>query len=283
MGRMSDHTADGRAILGPEALSHLRIPPPKVCWWCQQRPATTGEHKFKRTDLARLMTDDSPLLWGDRDGNTRQIRGRSGITRDRYGVIKFPKSLCELCNNKRSKPFDNAYDLYSHYLSRTWLRIMPGVDFDQIFGSNWEEPTLDLARYYGKHFGCRMVRAGLPVPDSLRLFLDGAADMPDAHLAIVTTDTVHKVYKSGLSISPDFVNADKDITRFVRYVLVAYVGSIGVRYEWSEDGLPERSQFFHYPHPVINCFKDEVAVFEGRPRRPGWFASLLQWANRPRE
>lgn len=128
-----------------------------------------------------------------------------------------------------------------------------------------------------------MVRAGLPVPDSLRQFLNGATDMTDAHMALITTDTVHKVYKSGLSISPDFVEADKNVSRFVAYVMVAYIGSIGVRYEWREESFDGRSQFFHYPRPVINCFNDEIAVYEGRTRRPRWFASLLQWANRPRE
>lgn len=280
---VSDRTSDGRLILGADAIAHLRVPPPGTCWWCLERPATTGEHKFKRVDLTRLLADGGPLLWGDGNGDTREIRGSSGVRRDRYGVIKFPKSLCEPCNNKRSKPFDNAYDVYSAHVSRTWLRIMPGVDFRQVFGPDWEAPTLNLARYYGKHFGCRMVRSGLPVPDSLRAFLDGATDMPDAHMALITTDAIHKLYKGGLSISPDFVEADKNSNRFVRYVLVAYVGSIGVRYEWSEKGCPERSQFFHYPYPVINCFKDETAVFEGRTRHPGWFPSLLQWANRPRE
>jgi hypothetical protein len=184
------------------------------------------------------MANGSPLLWGDGDGNTREVRGRSGVTRDRYGVIKFPKSLREPCNNKRSKPFDNSYDVYSHFVSRPWLRIMPGVDFRQIFGTDWEAPTRKLARHYGKHFGCRMMRADLPVPNSLRELLDGATDIPDAHMALITTDTVHKLYKGGLSISPDFVEAD-------------------------------------------NCFEDEIAVCEGRTRYPGWFASLVQWANRP--
>lgn len=247
------------------------------------RPATTGEHKFKRTDLTRLMSDGGPLIWGDGNGKVRTVTGRSGVTRDRYGVIKFPKSLCEPCNNKRSKPFDNAYDAYSHYVAHTWLRILPGLNFGDIFGADdWKASTLDLARYYGKHFGCRMVRTGLPVPDSLRGFLDGDTDMPDTHMGLITTDTIHKNYKSGLSISPDFVEADKSLSRFVRYVLVAYVGSIGVRYEWREEGIPDRSQFFHFEHPVLNCFEDELAVCEGRTRRPGWFASVLQWANRPR-
>jgi len=63
--------------------------------------------------------------------------------------------------------------------------------------------------------------------------------------------------------------------------VASYVGSIGVRFEWREDSFAERSQFFHFPHPVINCFKDEIAACEGLSRRPGWVASLLQWASRP--
>lgn len=102
-------------------------------------------------------------------------------------------------------------------------------------------------------------------------------------MALITTDTVHKLYRSGLSMSPDFVEADRNLSRLVYYVMVAYVGSMGVRYEWCQDDLPERSQFFHFPHPVINCFKDEIAVCEGRTRRPGLFAPLAQWTNRPRD
>jgi len=263
-------------------MEHLRVPTTGTCWWCQERPATTGEHKFKRTDMTRLMADGGRLLWGNDVGDTREIRGRSGVTRDRYGVVKFPKSLCEVCNNQRSKPFDNAYDVFARYVDRTRLWISPGVNFQQVFGAGWEPVTLNLARYYGKHFGCRMVRAGLPVPDSLREFLDGETDMPDAHMVLITTDSIHKRYKSGLSISPDFVEADKSVSRFVRYVLVAYVGSIGVRYEWREEALPERSQFFQYPYPVINRFVDEVAVFDGNTRRAGWFPFFLRWLSRRR-
>ena len=267
-----------------DMFDHLRLEPSGLCWWCQARPATTGEHKFKRSDLARLMGDDY-LIWGDREGNLKEIRGKSGITRDRHGVVKFPKSLCDQCNNARSQPFDRAYDAYAEYLNKYWVRVSPGVSFVEVFGIDWQEPTLDLARYYAKHFGCRMVRSGLPVPDSLRDFMDGGNDMPDGHMALVTTDSVHREYGKGLSISPDAVWADKGLTRFTAYVLVAYVGSIGVRYQWNEDGIPDddRSQFFHFPVPVLNCFVDETAVAYGQTRRPGWFARLSQWINKPRE
>ncbi len=213
------------------------------------------------------MAGDGLLLWGD-GSDLREIRGKSGITRDRYEVVKFPKSLCESCNNKRSKPFDNAYDVYSAYVARTPLHTAPGVDLKVVFGSEWKARTLDLARYYGKHFGCRMVRTGTPIPASLRLFLDGAIDMPDAHMALITTDSIGKGYEPGLAISPDFVETDKTRSRFERYVLAAYVGPIGVRYEWCADGIADeqRSQFFHHPYPIINCFEDQLAVAEGRTR-----------------
>ncbi|WP_322769052.1 hypothetical protein [Frankia sp. Cr1] len=79
------------------------------------------------------------------------------------------------------------------------------------------------------------------------------------------------------------MEADKSISRLVRYVLAAYIGSIGVRYEWSVEGLAERSQFFHYPNPIINRFEDELAVCEGRTRDPGLFTSLLRWASQTSE
>ena len=106
--------------------------------------------------------------------------------------------------------------------------------------------------------------------------------MPDAHMALVTTDSVHKRYRTGLYISPDYATTDAQGSRFTSYISEAYIGSIGVRYAWYEAGLQDRSQFFHYPMPVINRFSDEQAVIEGRTRRQGLFAGLLQWANKPR-
>ena len=38
-----------------ESVGHLLTEPGDNCWWCQVRPATTGEHKFKASDLARFV------------------------------------------------------------------------------------------------------------------------------------------------------------------------------------------------------------------------------------
>lgn len=279
---MTGSESESQQSFSADQFTHLRVPSDGLCWWCRVHPATTGEHKFKRSSLAQLMGDGKTLMWGD--GETqRELRGKSGITRDRYGVVKFPKSMCGNCNNERSKPLDTAYDAYSEYVREHWLRVMPGIDLESIYGSDWPEQALNLARYHAKHFGCRMTRNGIPVPQSLRDFLNGADDMPDAQIAVISTDSIHREYGSGFSISPDLVWTDRDSTRFVSYVMAAYVGSIGVRYEWREGGIPdeERSQFYRYPYPVINYFRNEVDMAIKRARKPGWFARLLQWANEP--
>ena len=271
-------------MLQPEAFDHLRVSPDGLCWWCRERPATTGEHKYKQTDLAQLMGEDSLIWFGDE--GIREIRGKSGIKRDRYGVVKFPKSMCDTCNNARSQPFDRSYAIFSRYLASTQVRILPGVSFKEIYGDTWQEDTLNLARYYGKHFGCRMVRSGLPVPTSLREFLDGAENMPDAHMALATTDSVHRIAGKGLSLSSDCVWTDPGLTKYRGYVMAAYVGSVGVRYQWWAEGQkPEGwgSQFFQFPMSVINCFKDEEALMQGVTRRQGWFARFSQWLTKPSE
>lgn len=273
-------SSDG--YLGLDAFDHLKVEPDGVCWWCRVRPATTGEHKFKRTDLARLMGDDH-LIYGVDGTGFREIRGRSGITRDRYGVIKFPKSMCERCNNQRSKNFDEAYESFSSYCATTHLRIMPGIDFTAVYGSDWREGASNLARYYAKHFACRMDRTGLPVPPSLRAFLDGADDMSDGHMGLISTDSVHKRYGDGLFMSPEAASTDQAMTYFRSFVAATYIGGIGVRYEWQRDGISnaDRSQFFHFPHPVLNYFRTDLDVAEGQTRRPGWFARFSQWLNQP--
>ena len=226
------------------------------------------------------MGDDT-LIWVGEEG-MREIRGKSGIQRDRYGVVKFPKSMCDVCNNADSQPFDRAYAKFSDYLASTRVRILPGVSFEEIYGDSWQDDALNLARYYAKHFGCRIVRAGLPVPDSLRAFLDGAINMPDAHMALITTDSVHRRAKESLTLSSGFAWTDPGLTEFQSYVMAAYVGSVGVRYQWWAQ-RPEGwdSSFFSYPSPVINCFTDEQAMADAKTRRPGWFARFSQWLNQP--
>lgn len=273
---------EGTEFADPAGYAHLLAPESTMCWWCESRPATTGEHKFKRTSLARLMGDGQVLVWGDGE-QRREIRGKGGLKRDRYGVVKFPKSMCAPCNNDTSQPFDIAYDTYAQYVETHLLRILPGLNLGSLYGSEWRQKSLDLARYHAKHFGCRMARDRFPVPQSLRDFMNGAEDMTDGHMAIISTDSVNKAYGRGMSISPAVPWISRDMTRFTSCVMAAYIGPIGIRYEWVADGIPdqERDQFFRHSHPVINYFRNEKDVVMKKTRKPGRFARLVQWAYRP--
>lgn len=249
---------------------HLLVEPDGSCWWCQKRPATTGEHKYKRSDLKRMMGNEEFIGWHDGAEDLKIIRGKSGINRDRYGVIKFPKSMCGPCNNAHSQIFDKSYEIYSDHLARHDLRLKKVIKFELIYDSYLDDSMLNLARYYAKHFGCRMVDRGFPVPASLRDFLNGATDMPDATMTLASTDSIHEV-RAGLSISGDAAWVAKDRTRFMGIVMVSYVGPVGVRYEWRESVIPddERSQFFHFPHAILNRYEDEAAVIRGEVRKQG--------------
>lgn len=261
-------------------FEHLRVEGDDLCWWCRERPATTGEHKYKRTDLTRLMKGDS-LVWVG-DNGTREIRGSSGVRRDRYGVVKFPKSMCALCNNVKSQPFDVAYDRFAAYLAAGGVRGRDGVPLAKIYGGTWREDNRSLARYYGKHFGCRLRQLDMPIPDSLRAFLDGADSMPDVHMALVTTDTVHRYARDGLVLSPDFIMTDPSRQHIRGFVMASYIASVGVRFQWwahASQPPGELSQFFDFPMPVINRFADEDAMGSGR-MRPPLIKRVLAW--RPR-
>lgn len=268
--------------LPPGKLDHLKTSNTGICWWCRERPATTGEHKYKQSDLARLMGDDTLVWFGDQ--GFRDIRGTSGIKRDRHGVIKFPKSLCAPCNNQHSQPFDRAYSIFSDHLASTQARKLRGISFESLYGEQWRDELLNLARYYAKHFGCRMVHSGIEPPDSLCTFMDGDENIPDVHMALATTDSVERIAGKGLTLSADFVWTNPAYTEIRGCVMATYVGSIGVRFQWwAEEHKPDDnlSQFFHFPNPVLNRFEDEQALMEGRVKRPGWSTRFLQWLAEP--
>jgi hypothetical protein len=250
-------------------FEHFTVESDGLCWWCRERPANTGEHKYKRTDLTRLMKDDS-LVWVG-DTGTHELRGSSGIRRDRYGVVKFPKSMCAQCNNVRSQPFDLAYDRFATFLASGRAHRRSAIPLARIFGRSWREDNRALARYYGKHFGCRLHLAKMPIPDSLRSFLDGAGEMPDVHMALISTDTVRRFARNGLALSPDFVMTDPKREQLQGLVMATYVAAVGVRFQWWTPAAQppgELSQFFDFANPILNHFADEEAMGSARKRPP---------------
>lgn len=257
-----------REPLPRESVSHLLVEHDGICWWCRHRPASTGEHKFKASDLDRLRGDDH-LIWGDSAGSTREIHGRGGIRRDRHKVIKFPKSLCDSCNNAASQPFDRAYQQFSDYVVShpDVAHQTKKIDYRAVYSRSWRRERFNLARYYIKHFGCRMVSDGIPPSNSMRAFLDNCEDMPDVRLVFgVDLALASTPMSAGLSLSRGFVTpTDREMTGIQKIVYANYIGAFGVRFEWAPNPAPntDRGDFFSRK-PRIYHFKNEREMFYGQ-------------------
>lgn len=236
-----------------------------LCWWCQARPATTGEHKYKHSELKALLDAEGLLFHGtDARETLVPLRGRSALRRDRYGLVKFEKSMCGECNNARSQPFDRAYDMYAGAIRRAPHRCKHAVDLRWLYGATWEDDARNLARYFVKHFACRFVRSELLIPRGLRNFLDGDPNLLDVGLNFVRNDSL-AWNRSGLTLSPDTIMLSEDRDHITQVVMAAYTGQMGVRFCWVPDaGLVNESQFFNFPLPTVHRFTDTRAVEIGQ-------------------
>jgi hypothetical protein len=150
------------------------------CWWCGA-PATTGEHKFKRSDLARAFGD------GTWRGPTAIAHVRDRMLSpqsSRAKALKFEKSLCHGCNTARSQAFDRAYDTFADHIRDSGDQVLgTGVlDWTDVYGGDWQDGVELLARYWVKHIGCRVAQVGAVVSPGLIEFLDGSADLKHVHM-----------------------------------------------------------------------------------------------------
>ncbi len=235
-------------------LRHLIAGPDGLCWWCGAK-ADSAEHKYKKTDLHRVKGAEDVVFWGSDGVALHPVRS---LRKDPH--VRFRPSLCQRCNNAASQPFDRAYDRFAEYVDAQMpdLWRMDGVPMKAVYGADWSAKTVDLARYYAKHFGCRLAEGGLTVPATLRQFLDGADDMPDAHLALLKLRSLKNMgrgFHSSLWLSDLDVWLTPDRSRITGAVMSNFMGYVGVRFEWHDAPWPHDS-FFHYERPVLNHFND---------------------------
>ncbi|CAL2083447.1 hypothetical protein LNI96_12020 [Tenacibaculum dicentrarchi] len=120
------------------------------CWICEKKEANSDEHKFKASDIKRnlgkkfkakfISNDIKPL-------NTYKDKS-----------IKFNNILCIECNNNLTRPHDNAYDKFARYIEKNYETLFNQnyIDFEQIYGENWQNEKSNLYKYYAKHSGCRL-------------------------------------------------------------------------------------------------------------------------------
>jgi hypothetical protein len=141
------------------------------CWICGKK-AETGEHKIKKSLMVALhgrgpYKGESAVVHVKGD----EIRDIQGPNSDR---IKYADCLCADCNNRRTQPFDVAFDQFFTFVLANEQEILKYrlIDFSTVFGPSFEIGQRNLFKYFVKLMGCELSHQGCPVPNDLRELLD---------------------------------------------------------------------------------------------------------------
>ena len=129
------------------------------CWICGN-PATTGEHKTKRSDLKAVLgtpTQAQPFYYHDGKAKNRPIGSYRG------DFLKSPSRLCARCNNQVTQPHDLAWERMSAWLrSRTPpLKVGEVVRRNRIFPVGARREMANVHLYFTKLTGCHLMKAGV--------------------------------------------------------------------------------------------------------------------------
>lgn len=251
-------------VPGNPEFGHLRRAPTGLWWWCGSL-AGSREHKYKRTDLVRLQDGVAPLIWGGDPEKTHQIRSVRKSEAVRFGI-----DMCPACNGTRSQPFDRAYDEYVAFLwkHKDDMWFWDGISMPAIFGDEWTSKQLDLARYFAKHFGSRIVDEGLEVPAGLVNFMNGGTKAANISMCFAKREELWEMHKGlrgvtdgppGLWLGAVNAHLSSDRSRVAALQTNCLVGYVGVEFMWDENRR-DMDSFFPHEIPVLNEFLAEPGL-----------------------
>lgn len=136
------------------------------CWICGAE-SETEEHRIKKSDIVQRFGK------GPYSGDDSLVHVKSDVTRPLQGpnsqLVKYKNNLCSNCNNSFTQPFDRAYEEFIRWVMTNEPDILRRrvIDFEHIYGTEWEEKQRDLFKYFAKCFGCRLDEANCDVPSDV--------------------------------------------------------------------------------------------------------------------
>jgi hypothetical protein len=222
----------------PGSLDGLRLDQSGVCWWCGG-VGDSREHKHKASVLRRMWGAEG-LSLGREGHDLHELRSW------RSGAVKFGKVLCQKCNNERSQPFDEAYDVYEQFIQHNSARLSRSrvIDWRDVFGHDWEVQTRLLGCYAVKMFGCWIANDGFPPPKALVTFLDGG-DLLDTRLMLERQQSASLAHRAirldgesdfnrGIGVLGSHGWFDPQGTCLIGYERYAYISDICMRFNWAD-------------------------------------------------
>lgn len=152
-----------------------------VCWICKD-PATTREHRIKRSDLLAIFgkpSQDRPLFLHSQNRTNYKIHGLGS------DALKLPSRICEHCNTARTQPHDRAWELLSAALRGRVPKIEVGsvVRGNRVFPNHTWCNMKGVQLYFTKLFGCMIAEGNIPIPlDSFSRAIVGNTYHPNIYL-----------------------------------------------------------------------------------------------------
>lgn len=122
------------------------------CWICNHNNANSEEHKIKASEIRRLMGNknfDGFYKTNDNEPIT--------INNSKHKSLKFPKIICDDCNNRKTAQADSSYKDFVVYIENHYddLLSKKNIDFKEIYGKEWHTQKINIYRYFAKHAGCK--------------------------------------------------------------------------------------------------------------------------------
>jgi len=136
------------------------------CWICGA-PASTGEHKIKKSLLVALHGAgpyiDASALAHIKNGAASPLQG-PGSKR-----VKYENSLCADCNSSRTQSYDRAFDKFFAFVIHNEDYVLKHrvIDFFDVYGESFPVDQLNLFKYFVKLLGCDLREHGYAVPGDL--------------------------------------------------------------------------------------------------------------------
>ncbi len=134
-----------------------------ACWICKA-DSETGEHRVKKSDLVHRFGK------GPYTGNEALIHVKADETKPLQGpnsqLVKHAKNLCADCNNTFTQPFDKAYEEFIEWVMSHEPEVLSRrvIDFEAVYGDEWEWKQRNLFKYFAKCFGNRIDESNRSVP-----------------------------------------------------------------------------------------------------------------------
>jgi hypothetical protein len=134
-----------------------------LCWICRTRPANSGEHRFKASDVRAVAPRASQAapVFLQRDSKATN----DPIANAKNNKLKFAKSICTECNNALTQPYDIAWQKLSAYLLANWPAIVKRGSFDlsKPFPGATRAAALDVHLFFVKLLGCKLHADAVPI------------------------------------------------------------------------------------------------------------------------